>query len=99
MTARTIILVFVWEFVVLLSFVIFNTMLIGEIVPLFDGVANDIPNFDIDRYDSHANQLVSVFYVVFFIMIVLPIVYLAMWLFFRREPGAGREVFENGINV
>jgi len=98
-TVRTIILVFVWEFIVILSFVSLNTFFIGDVVPLFDGIANDIPNFDIDRYDGHATQFVSVFYVVFFILIVMPFAYLAMWLLFRREPGAGGEVFTNGLGI
>ena len=99
MTVRTIILVFVWEFIVLLSFISFNTMFIGEVVPMFNDIATGIDNFDMTRYTLHETQYISVFYVVFFILIILPFVYLAMWLYFRREPGAGREVFTNGVSV
>lgn len=99
MTVNTIILVFVWEFIVLLSFVSFNTLFIGQVVPILNETANSIDNFDLERYARHETQYISVFYVVFFILIILPFVYLAMWLYFRREPGAGREVFTNGVSI
>ena len=78
--------VFVWLFVVVLMFISLNTVIIGNIVPVFDDIANTSGFVDADRYSSGSNVAVSTFYFAFAIMIIAPFIYLMVRLYFKREP-------------
>lgn len=84
-SATIIIGVFVWEVIVILLFLMFNTVIIGETVGVFDDIANTSGFVDYSQYTQRSGMIQNSFYGMFGIMIVAPILYLIVRLYFKRE--------------
>lgn len=95
---RILLFVFVWELTVLILFVSLNTIIVGEMVPILEDTADNITAVDAAEYRQRSNALVSIFYVIFGIMMLTPIVFLIVRLLYRREPTATGG-FVNAIRI
>jgi len=77
---------FVWLIVALLCFTMFNTVIMGQVVPVFDEVANSTSFINNSRYQDVRGMSNNTFYIVMAIMIIAPVLFIIVYLFFKREP-------------
>lgn len=96
---RTIIFVFVWIFVVSILFVAFNTIFVGQIIPIFNDIANETSYVNYENYTARESQFTNIFYTTFFILYATPFLFLIVRLLFRREPTTGQGGFVNGLGI
>lgn len=89
---KTIIFGFILVFIVLVVFMLSNTYIIGEIVPIFDDMAVDFFNNDTpwsySDYEERRDANVSTFYIAIAIIIITVFLFVVVNLLFKREPTA-----------
>lgn len=85
---KTAVYVIVWEFIVLLTLVIVNTMMFGYIVPTFDDMAASSSFVDSARYQANTLPVKVGLQIAFFIFAALPFIYLFVRLLLKREQTA-----------
>jgi hypothetical protein len=88
------ILIFVWIFVAVLLFSVFNTAIAGFVKPVFNATAHSSGFVNVTTYETKEAMIMNVFYIVLGIMVIAPFAYIAVRLFFKREP----EPYERGFN-
>lgn len=85
---KTAVYVLVWEFTVLLVLMIFNTMVFGYMVPVFDGIAASESMIDNARYQANTVPIKVGLQIAFFIFAAIPFIYLFVRMLLRREQTA-----------
>ena len=91
-TAKTGLFCLVWTFVVLMIYMIVNTMLFGYVIPVFDDMAYDSRDnitggfVNYERYQSRSFVVEVSFNVAMFILVLVPYAYLFVRYLFKREP-------------
>lgn len=69
----------------IISFMIFNTMIGGYFIPVFNTMVNQSDYMNYTTYQTQTNVIVSEFWIAVFIVVAIPILYLLVRLL-RREP-------------
>lgn len=79
---------FIVIFVVILLFLILNTTFGGYVFPVFDTIGTTVTNtstMNASTYQAHSDTLQSAFWLVLYIFIIIPFLYLFVRIF-KKEP-------------
>lgn len=85
---KTVVYVLAWEFMVVLGILIVNTTVFGYIIPQFDTIAASSSFVNYSEYAARTDPVKAAFNIALFILAVVPIVYLFIRLWLKREQTA-----------
>lgn len=78
----------VWSFVILLIFMIVNTLVFGIVDPTLNDIANQSSYVDYARYEARTNVIKSGFNIALFIFALIPYAYLFVRMLLKKEQQA-----------